>query len=358
MRFTRTHIEAFGYEFAPEVVTSEEIEERLAPCYRALKIQPGQLVALTGIRERRFWEPGFPPSQGAARAAHKALLSSKIPSHAIETLIYAGVCRDHFEPATACHVAAHLLERGIAISPHAAIYDISNACLGVLNGMADIAHRIELGQIRAGMVVSCESARDIVEIAIAQLLTQCDMERFSKSIATMTGGSGAVALILSDGSFSEITRPRLISSVTRAAPQHHLLCRWGIQHNPHSSTMEPVTFSQFMTTDPVAVLKHGVQLGIETWAALMHETSWRTEEVDRMISHQVGAEHRRIILQSLHIDEARDFVTYEYLGNTGTVALPLTMALAAERGFLQTGHRVALAGIGSGLNCMMLGVEW
>ena len=36
------------------------------------------------------------------------------------------------------------------MAPGAAVYDVSNACLGVLNGMVDIANRIELGQIRAG----------------------------------------------------------------------------------------------------------------------------------------------------------------------------------------------------------------
>jgi len=42
----------------------------------------------------------------------------------------------------------------------------------------------------------------------------------------------------------------------------------------------------------------------------------------------------------------------------GTVSLPLTAALASHRGFLQTGQRVAFLGIGSGLNCMMLGWQW
>ena len=44
--------------------------------------------------------------------------------------------------------------------------------------------------------------------------------------------------------------------------------------------------------------------------------------------------------------------------NTGTAALPVAAALAQERGFLEPGHRVGLLGIGSGLNCIMLGVDW
>ena len=54
----------------------------------------------------------------------------------------------------------------------------------------------------------------------------------------------------------------------------------------------------------------------------------------------------------------RDFTTFRYLGNIGTVSLPITAAIAEERGFLSPGDLVGLLGIGSGLNCLMLGVNW
>ena len=74
--------------------------------------------------------------------------------------------------------------------------------------------------------------------------------------------------------------------------------------------------------------------------------------------HQVGAGHRDSILNALGIPIEKDYSTFEYLGNMGTVSLPLTAALAEERGFLTTGDRVGFLGIGSGLNCLMLGWEW
>jgi 3-oxoacyl-[acyl-carrier-protein] synthase-3 len=42
----------------------------------------------------------------------------------------------------------------------------------------------------------------------------------------------------------------------------------------------------------------------------------------------------------------------------GTVSLPLTAALADHRHFLKERDRVGFLGIGSGLNCLMLGWEW
>jgi 3-oxoacyl-[acyl-carrier-protein] synthase-3 len=68
--------------------------------------------------------------------------------------------------------------------------------------------------------------------------------------------------------------------------------------------------------------------------------------------------HRRKLYETLGLDLARDFSTFETLGNTGSVALPATLALAAEAGALRTGQRVGLLGIGSGLNCLMLALEW
>jgi 3-oxoacyl-[acyl-carrier-protein] synthase III len=386
MRYERVRVSAIGYELAPVVVTTEELEERVGPTLRALHVPPGQLEAMTGIYERRYWEPGYPLSEGAAAAARKALARSPVPAAALGSLVYAGVCREHFEPATACHVAAALERSGHTLAPTSAVYDLSNACLGVLNGMLELANRIELGQIRAGMVVSCESAREIVEIAIETMLAQPDMPTFSHSLATLTGGSGAVAVILSDGSFEPQTtgaslpappsagERRLLCGVMRTAPRYHQLCRWGVapvEPSDRSSTAEAAATApsawlrQFMSTDSVAVLQHGVALGKDTWGDFAQELQAalgadRDGEriVDRTVCHQVGSVHRETILRELGVAAEDDFVAYDALGNTGTVALPLALALADERGFVRAGQRVGLLGIGSGLNCMMLGVLW
>ncbi len=66
MKYSKVHIDAIGYELGPVVVTTSELEERVLPMLETLHIPRGQLEALTGIRERRWWDPGFPLSEGAA----------------------------------------------------------------------------------------------------------------------------------------------------------------------------------------------------------------------------------------------------------------------------------------------------
>src|SRR5262245_1613235 len=356
MKYSRVHIDSIGYELPPVVVTSAELEARLRPVYQALRLPEGQLEALTGIAERRWWEPGYPLSQGAIAAARKVLDASNVRPEDVQVMIYAAVCREQFEPATACRVAAAL-----GISTEAAVYDLSNACLGVLNGIVDIANRIELGQIRAGMVVSCETAREINDTVIEDLLRCRSLEVFRTSLATLTGGSGAVAVLVTDGSFGE-PRRRLLGGTNLAAPQHHNLCQWGLTTAAAigDAIGEKVltTARQFMSTDSVAVLRYGVDLGRNTWKSFLARLGWAAETIDKVICHQVGTPHRDTILQTLGIAAEKEFSTYPFLGNIGTVSLPITAAIAEEREFLLPGDRVGFLGIGSGLNCLMLGVEW
>ena len=101
-----------------------------------------------------------------------------------------------------------------------------------------------------------------------------------------------------------------------------------------------------------------MKLGRATWTRFLETLGWQAGEVDRVVCHQVGAGHQRAILEALGIPPEREFSTFSTLGNIGTVSLPLTAARAAEESFILPGDRVGLLGIGTGLNCLMMGVQW
>ena len=85
---------------------------------------------------------------------------------------------------------------------------------------------------------------------------------------------------------------------------------------------------------------------------------WTEDAVDRAFTHQVGIAHREKLYEAIGVDPGKDFSTLEFLGNVGSVSLPLTMAIGVEQEPPAAGERIALLGIGSGLNCIMLGVCW
>ena len=283
MLYSKVYIDAFGYELPPHVVTSDDLEMRLAPVYEALHFQRGQLEAITGIRERRFWDPDYKMHVGAVKAGQKALEASSISPQDVGMLIYGGVCRDNLDPATACAVA-----NGLGLGSDVMIYDVSNACLGVLNGMVQVANAIELGQVRAGIVVSCESARQIIDLTIDRLLATKDMAVFKKTVATLTGGSGAVAVILTDRSLADAGH-RVLGGAAKSAAEFHRLCVWG------PDTGIPASGLHRMETDSVGVLQNGVVLGIDTFKAFRQKLAWPADKPDKIVCHQVGATHQRNI---------------------------------------------------------------
>ena len=110
-----------------------------------------------------------------------------------------------------------------------------------------------------------------------------------------------------------------------------------------------------MSTDSVAVLKYGVELGLRTWKAFLDRLGWAADMVDKVICHQVGAGHRDTILKTLGIAAEKEFSTYRVprQHRHGVAAADGRPGRGARVPL--PGDRVGFLGIGSGLNCLMLG---
>jgi 3-oxoacyl-[acyl-carrier-protein] synthase-3 len=349
MQYKKVCVESFGYELPGNIVTSLSLEERLAPIYDKFNLSYGRLEMMTGIRERRFWDDDITPSQASIKAAEKAISKSGIKKEDIGCLLHTSVSRDFLEPATAT-----VVHDSLGLPPTATIFDISNACLGFVNGMVTLANMIELGQIKAGIVVGCESSKRLIDTTIYKLLKDPDLTRDKLKIAfaTLTLGSGAVAAVLTHSSLTQDGH-KLLGGVTRAASQHNGLCR--IEADASFLDLDELPD---MRTDYEGVLKNGLKLAPDTWEATKQVLGWKNSDIDKFFTHQVSAVHSKLLFKTLGLDEAKDFSTVEYLGNIGSVSLPITMAIGVDQGRLNPGDKVAMLGIGSGIVCLMLGLEW
>lgn len=341
-------LESVASTLPEDVVSSAEIERRLLPLYQRLRLREGRLELMTGIRERRFWRPGTLPSEKSIETGEKAIAASGIDRRAIGALVHGSVCRDHLEPATACRV-----HHGLSLARDCVIYDVSNACLGLLNGVVQVANMIELGQIRAGLVVGSEGSRQLVETTIAELnrnesLSRDDVKRV---VASLTIGSASAAVLLVHRELSR-TQNRLLGGVARTNTVFHNLCHSG-EDEAVASGMQPL-----MSTDSERLMHEGIRVGAECFDRFLTTFGWSPRDIDQTFCHQVGLAHRKLMLETLGLDPARDFTTVEWLGNTGSAALPVTMARGIEAGRVKSGDRVALLGIGSGINVLMLALEW
>ena len=348
MRFQNVCLEALGYTLPEEIVTTEEIERRLQPLYRRLRLPEGRLELMTGIRERRFWSQNTLPSEKSIESAEKAIGQAGIERSQIGALVHGSVCRDFLEPATACGV-----HHGLRLSRECMIYDVSNACLGLLNGIVQVANMIELGQIRAGLVVGSEGGRQLVEHTIETLNQDHSMTRARAKLAfaSLTIGSASCAILLVHGECSK-TNNRFLAATARADTKFHGLCHSG-RDEAAATGMQPL-----METDSERLMHEGVETGADTFDSFLRELDWNRDDIDKTYCHQVGVAHRKLLFQHLCLDTRTDYSSVEWLGNTGAVALPITMALGNENGHVRAGDHIALLGIGSGINCLMLAVHW
>ena len=347
VKFKHVRLAGIGVTLPSQSITSDEIEQRLSPLYERLKLPPGRLELMSGISSRRIWEPGTVPSGPSIASGNSLLDALNFDRSKIGCLIHASVCRDFLEPATASKV-----HHGLGLSQDCWVYDVSNACLGIMNGAVQIASLIESGAIAAGIVVGTENSRPLLESTIAALNadTRLTRQTVKPAFASLTIGSGSCAWLLVHEDMAP-DASALFAAVAQARTAFHDLCR--SDQDAGGAEMQPI-----MDTDSERLLHEGIATGVAAMEKFLPESGWTREQIDRTVCHQVGGKHRSMMLESLGLDIARDTATFPWTGNTGSVALPITLADAARRGDIQCGDRVAMLGIGSGINSVMIAAQW
>ncbi|MCF6743474.1 3-oxoacyl-ACP synthase III [Blastococcus sp. KM273128] len=334
-RFSNTAILAVQTADAPQVVTSADFDEQLGKTYQRVGLRPGLLERLAGITERRWWADGASFVDGAATAGAKAISESGVDPAHIGLMVNTSVSRKHLEPSTA--VAVH---DALGLPSSCQNFDVTNACLGFINGMELAAAMIDVGMVQYALVVNGEDSRPVQERTI-DLLNRPDTvaKDVMGHFATLTLGSGAVAMVL--GRADEHPEGhRLVGSVSRAATQHHGLCTGD---------------NDGMHTDLKGLLDAGLALSGELWADAAAEYDW-AQGMDRYVIHQVSKVHTGALCDRFGIDRSLVPTTFPTRGNLGPASVPFT--LAGEAGTLAGGDRVLLMGIGSGLNACCLEIAW
>ena len=207
---------------------------------------------MTGIRERRFFPRRTPARANQPRERPNRPFK---PRHRPAQDRRAGARLGLPRFPRACHRLLASITAW-AFPPDCLIYDVSNACLGILTGMIQVANMIELGQIRAGLVVGTESGRQLVENTIERLNTDHSLTRRTSSIRSRRSRSARAA-----------SR----SAVRRSVEPHRQPAYEPPQCSPTPSITSSATaqgMETFMQTDSEQLMNQGVATGAETFAAV------------------------------------------------------------------------------------------
>jgi len=150
--------------------------EELAP---VLGLDPEQIFKSSGIRRRRWAEPGTPTSALAARALEHALADASLAAADVDYLLFGTMTPDRFIPGSAPAVQKLLSLREIPC------LDIRGTCCNALYGL----------QVAAALVVS--GAARHVAVCLAEVQSAWLDLSPQAGTTSMLFGDGASALIVS-----------------------------------------------------------------------------------------------------------------------------------------------------------------
>lgn len=204
---------------APNVVTSDSVDERLAGYYARGGGKPGLLESLAGVRERRQWPDDVTFTDAAAMAGERAIEASGIDRSKIGLLIDTSVCRARLEPSSAVTVHNQL-----GLPTTCLNFDLVNACLGFLNATQLAGVMIEARQIDYALIVDGEGTSEIYDNTIGNLLAEGEgLPDMLANFATLTLGSGSAGMVVGRHSENPGSH-QVLGGFFRAATEHHELC--------------------------------------------------------------------------------------------------------------------------------------
>lgn len=349
-RFKHVRIESFGLNLPDQIVSSAEIEDRIAPLYKNLSIPFGTLERISGVKNRRVWSRDMMPSVAGTEAVKRALEGTGFDESHIGALISCSVCRDLFEPST-----ANLMQNRLGWREDIISFDVTNACIGFSNGLMLLGNMIESGIVKAGVVVSAENPAIITESNFRLMEERAESmtrDELLKMLPTFTVGAGAVAYVLCHENLSPHGH-KFMGGVAKSAVDHVDLCTGNGDFCMRQPEIRPL-----METESSKLIAAAAELGGRTWEQASELLGWSKEDVDHSFCHQVGRQVNDTFYRVMGLDFKKDFAIWRDYGNLISAALPTSLVLGSEEKKIKSGEKVLLTAFGSGLNSMFLGIEW
>ncbi|MFI6006340.1 3-oxoacyl-ACP synthase III family protein [Streptomyces sp. NPDC051366] len=312
--------------------TSEAIEDRLRAHSPALRIPPGLLYRMYGLKERVVTGDDVLPSDLASHAALQALHQARLEPGDVDLLLFASVSADVQEPANAHIVAA---KTGLTCP----VFDVSNACNSVLNALEVADALIRCGRYQQ-VLVACGEALS----RLSRWTMTCRAE-MRTALASMTGGDMGAALIVEAS-----TEPGIIASTFMANSTG-----WpaATLFNPHQAPGRPHALD--IDSEQLLASFLGLDTRARQWLK-EHDTD--PGELSLVCVHQPSVPFVDTFSERLGVRPGTVVPTFARTGNVAAATLPLQLALAGEQDRLHPGMKIALFGLASGASGGVMLINW
>ena len=293
------------------------------------------ILSRTGIRERRFAEPGTGSSDLGVIAAKRALDAAGVPARDLDLIICATYTPDMAFPSTAC-----LIQERIGAKP-AAAFDLQAACSGFVYALVTAAQFVAAGNVRRALVVAADVNSSIVD------------PKDQKVTPLFGDGAGAV----------------ILGRVNHGAGLlgYHMGADGGgggLFFMPAGGSRRPATLEtveareHYIRMDGPSLFRFGVDAMVQASRSALSRAGLTIDDVDLFIPHQANLRIIDAGLDRLGIPKDRTLITLDRFANTAAATIPIALDEAVRAGRIESGTTVLMTGFGAGLTWASTVIRW
>ncbi len=311
-------ITATGQFYPERIVTNHDLA-------KLVDTNDEWITSRTGIKERRWVEPGVASSDLGAEALKMALKNRGIVADDLDVIIACTVTPDMFFPCTAA-----LIQNKVGASK-AFGFDLNAGCSGFLFGLTTGASMVAGGGFKRVAVVGCEVMTSI-------------MDKTDRNTAVLFGdGAGAVILEEVEEGYGILDFEHRIDG--SGGP---FLCM------PAGGSLRPSTHEtvdarqHYIHQEGKEVYKNAVRDMAEVSRLMLDRNALDPKDLALFVPHQANIRIMEAAAKRLELPRERMANNIVHYANTTAATLPTAMHQSLEAGRLKKGDIVVLAAFGAG----------
>jgi len=271
------------------------------------------------------------PGEFASRAAVACLFDNGVDASELDLVVYGGIARENFEPATAAEVAGRLGARPL----HA--FDVTCACAGLVEAIHVVAGYFALHpELKTALVCAGELWRDRVRY---DLQTLDDVANFG---AGLTLGNAAAAFLVTRESLAG-GGARLLGFRHKTLAEHYDLCSAPIDGHFISRSKELFALSVHV---PGEVQR------------LLDEAGWAPEDVDHYIFHQPSQAILERVFDAIGARPEACVHTHSLYGNSASTSWAVALNHRLKHGTVNNGDKLVISSAASGFTIVCASAVW
>jgi 3-oxoacyl-[acyl-carrier-protein] synthase III len=276
-------------------------------------------------------DPTLSPGEFASRAATTCLWQNGVEASEVDLLVYGGIAREAFEPATATVVAGRL-----GATPLHAL-DVTCACAGLVEALHVVAGYFALhDELKTALVCAGELMRDRVSYDIQSL------EDVAIRVAGLTLGNAAAAFLVTREPLPAGSA-RLVGFRHKTLAEHYDLCTAPIDGYFTSRSKELFALAVHVAPE----IRH-----------LVDAAGWSPQDVDHYIFHQPSEAILKRIFTEIGARPDACVHTHSLFGNTASTAWAVALDHRLKHGTLEGGDKVVIASAASGFTIVCAAAVW